>query len=112
MARAAVSTTDPNAMAGRYALPPTPVTVEFQVAGREKQIYAWEGVLNRYEGSGIDPQSRTSSVLVSASTSLINIRLNGEDPKWQIVSSGPAGAWCVACLSCKSKGSTHALSRA
>lgn len=50
---------DPNALAGRYALPPTPVTVEFQVAGREKQIYAWEGVLSRYEGSGIDPQSRT-----------------------------------------------------
>jgi len=51
--------TDPSAMAGRYALPPTPVTVEFQVTGREKRIYAWEGVLSRYEGSGIDPQSRT-----------------------------------------------------
>jgi multidrug efflux pump subunit AcrA (membrane-fusion protein) len=55
----AVATDDPNAMAGRYALPPTPVTVEFQVTGRENQVYAWEGVLNRYEGSGIDPQSRT-----------------------------------------------------
>lgn len=54
-----VATDDPNAMAGRYALPPTPVTVEFQVTGRENQVYAWEGVLNRYEGSGIDPQSRT-----------------------------------------------------
>ena len=51
--------TDPSAMAGRYALPPTPVTVEFQVTGREKRVYAWEGVLSRYEGSGIDPQSRT-----------------------------------------------------
>jgi multidrug efflux pump subunit AcrA (membrane-fusion protein) len=56
---AAVSATDPNALAGRYALPPTPVTVEFQVAGRDKQTYSWEGVLSRYEGSGIDPQSRT-----------------------------------------------------
>lgn len=46
-------------MAGRYALPATPVTVEFQVAGREQRTYAWEGVLSRYEGSGIDPQSRT-----------------------------------------------------
>jgi multidrug efflux pump subunit AcrA (membrane-fusion protein) len=55
----AVASDDPNAMAGRYALPPTPVTVEFQVTGRENQVYAWEGVLNRYEGSGIDPQSRT-----------------------------------------------------
>lgn len=55
----AIASDDPNAMAGRYALPPTPVTVEFQVSGREKQVYAWEGTLNRYEGSGIDPQSRT-----------------------------------------------------
>jgi multidrug efflux pump subunit AcrA (membrane-fusion protein) len=45
--------------AGRYALPPTPVTVEFHVAGREEQTYTWEGVLSRYEGSGIDAQSRT-----------------------------------------------------
>jgi multidrug efflux pump subunit AcrA (membrane-fusion protein) len=53
------SSTDPAAMAGRYALPPTPVTVEFQVAGREQRTYDWEGVLSGYEGSGIDPQSRT-----------------------------------------------------
>ncbi len=41
---------------GSYQLPRTPVTVEYSVAGR---TYAWEGVLERYEGIGLDQDTRT-----------------------------------------------------
>ena len=41
---------------GSYQLPRTPVTVQYTVAGR---TYAWEGVLERYEGIGLDQDTRT-----------------------------------------------------
>jgi multidrug efflux pump subunit AcrA (membrane-fusion protein) len=41
-----------------HRLPQTPVTVRFVVAGRES-VYQWEGFLSRYDGIGVDPQSRT-----------------------------------------------------
>ena len=39
-----------------YQLPRTPATVEYSMAGR---TYAWEGVLARYEGIGLDQDTRT-----------------------------------------------------
>ena len=39
-----------------YQLPRTAVTVEYSVAG---QTFAWEGVLERYEGIGLDQDTRT-----------------------------------------------------
>lgn len=42
-----------------YSLPPTPVDVCFQVAGRESESLIWQGVLDRFDGNGLDPQSRT-----------------------------------------------------
>lgn len=42
-----------------YALPRTPVTIEYKVSGREDLVYRWQGHLDRYDGSGMDPQSRT-----------------------------------------------------
>jgi multidrug efflux pump subunit AcrA (membrane-fusion protein) len=47
-----------------YELPHTPVTVVYQVSGREEIKYEWRGELSRYEGIGLDPQSRTSPVRV------------------------------------------------
>ncbi len=41
---------------GSYQLPHTPTTVEYSVAGR---TYVWEGVLERYEGIGLDQDTRT-----------------------------------------------------
>jgi multidrug efflux pump subunit AcrA (membrane-fusion protein) len=41
-----------------HRLPQTPVTVRFEVAGRAS-VYQWEGFLSRYDGTGVDPQSRT-----------------------------------------------------
>ncbi len=42
--------------AGDYELPNTPATVIYRIAGRE---FAWQGRLARYEGSGLDPRTRT-----------------------------------------------------
>jgi multidrug efflux pump subunit AcrA (membrane-fusion protein) len=45
--------------ASRYELPTTPATIRYRIATREHQEYEWEAVLSRYEGAGLDPQSRT-----------------------------------------------------
>ena len=42
-----------------YELPRTPVTISYHVAGRDNTIYEWQGHLSRYEGIGLDAQSRT-----------------------------------------------------
>lgn len=42
-----------------YSLPRTPVTIEYKVSNREDLVYRWQGHLDRYDGSGMDPQSRT-----------------------------------------------------
>jgi multidrug efflux pump subunit AcrA (membrane-fusion protein) len=42
-----------------FQLPSTPVTIGFRIAGRESVLYEWQGVLDRVEGAGFDPQSRT-----------------------------------------------------
>ncbi len=47
-----------------YELPTTPVTVSYKVAGREEIIYEWKGHLSRYEGVGLDSQSRTVPVRI------------------------------------------------
>jgi multidrug efflux pump subunit AcrA (membrane-fusion protein) len=47
-----------------YELPPTPVVVSYRVAGREDTVYEWHGHLSRYEGIGLDSQSRTVPIRV------------------------------------------------
>lgn len=39
-----------------YEAPRTPVSVSFSVAGA---TYEWDGILDRYEGNGLDPRTRT-----------------------------------------------------
>lgn len=55
------SSADPslNPSNASFQLPPTPATVGFRIAGRESILYQWQGVLDRVEGAGFDPQSRT-----------------------------------------------------
>ncbi len=48
-----------------YELPKTPVTISFHVAGRENTEFQWHGHLSRYEGIGIDAQTRTVPVRIS-----------------------------------------------
>ncbi len=45
-----------NPAADALEIPPAPATVVFDFDGNE---YQWEGVLSRYEGSGVDPATRT-----------------------------------------------------
>ncbi|MFK7737517.1 MAG: efflux RND transporter periplasmic adaptor subunit [Pirellulaceae bacterium] len=47
-----------------YDLPEAPVEVGFKIAGRETQTFVWQGVLDRFEGGGIDPQSRTVPIRI------------------------------------------------
>lgn len=39
-----------------YRLPPTPATIVYRLGERE---FTWEGVLSRYDGLGVDEQTRT-----------------------------------------------------
>lgn len=39
-----------------YRIPPTPATITYRLGGKE---YAWSGVLSRYDGLGVDEQTRT-----------------------------------------------------
>jgi multidrug efflux pump subunit AcrA (membrane-fusion protein) len=50
-----------------YRLPPTPVTVIYRLRGR---AYAWDGILARYDGLGLDERTRT-----------VPCRVVVEDPK-------------------------------
>ncbi|GIX00506.1 MAG: hemolysin D [Pirellulaceae bacterium] len=47
------------AHAARFELPETAAVIEFRVGGREEQVMQWEAVVDRFDGAGLDPQSRT-----------------------------------------------------
>lgn len=52
--------------AGRaYRLPQTRTTVEYRIAGREDTVLRWSGVLERYDGIGLDPTTRTVPVRIA-----------------------------------------------
>ena len=42
-----------------YVIPPTPVTIIYQMSNREEIQYTWKGVLTRYDGIGLDETTRT-----------------------------------------------------
>ncbi|QDT64448.1 efflux RND transporter periplasmic adaptor subunit [Calycomorphotria hydatis] len=50
--------------AGSYAVPKTPATVTYDVLGN---TYSWTGTLSRYEGTGVDRQTRTVPCRVTIS---------------------------------------------
>lgn len=76
----------PVVQGSNYELPKTPVTVSYRVAGREEISYQWKGHLSRYEGVGLDSQSRTVPVRVRVDNPQEAIR-NGETARPQ----GPGG---------------------
>lgn len=47
-----------------YRLPETEATIEYSIAGRKGDTYRWEGRLLRYDGIGLNPQTRTMPVSV------------------------------------------------
>lgn len=52
------------AQVSRYELPQTPVNVQFSAGNRENAIYQWKGHLDRYDGAGLDAQSRTVPIRI------------------------------------------------
>ncbi len=52
------------AQASRYDLPETPVRVQFRAGNRENTVFEWQGVLDRYDGAGLDAQSRTVPIRI------------------------------------------------
>lgn len=69
--------TDPTDNAA-YLLPPVPVTVSFDVAGR---TYQWKGVFDRYDGLGIDEKTRT-----------VPCRITVPSPRDYLVDGEPGGS--------------------
>ena len=68
-----------NAMQGsRYELPPTPVDVCFEIAGRAGESLIWNGVLDRFDGNGLDPQSRTVPIRIRVDEPTEYRSCNGE----------------------------------
>jgi len=59
-----------------YELPATPVEISYQVAGRSDVVYQWHGKLSRYEGIGLDTQSRTVPVRITVENPR-DVRRNG-----------------------------------
>ena len=67
--------------AAAYALPSVPVTVRYELMGN---VYTWDGVLNRAEGTGIDEATRT-----------VPCRVTVENPR-SVSMGGGSGALPVA----------------
>ncbi|KAA1259992.1 Multidrug resistance protein MdtN [Rubripirellula obstinata] len=61
-----------------YHFPETPVTVTYQLGGVR---YAWQGVIDRYDGAGVDPQTR-----------MIPCRIHVENPESVTVMPSGDGA--------------------
>lgn len=60
-----------------YELPKTPVEISYRVAGRDDVAYQWSGHLSRYEGLGLDAQSRTVPVRITVDNPR-DVRRNGQ----------------------------------
>jgi multidrug efflux pump subunit AcrA (membrane-fusion protein) len=60
-----------------YELPKTPVEISYRVSGRDDTVYQWNGHLSRYEGLGLDAQSRTVPVRITVDNPR-DVRRNGE----------------------------------
>lgn len=61
-----------------YELPKTPVAISYRMAGREDIAYQWNGRLSRYEGIGLDAQSRTVPVRITVDNPR-DVRRNGQE---------------------------------
>jgi len=72
--------TEPSARvlrASSYELPRTPVEISYRVSGRDDTVYQWTGHLSRYEGIGLDSQSRTVPVRITVDDPR-HVRRNGQ----------------------------------
>ncbi|MCU0712506.1 MAG: HlyD family efflux transporter periplasmic adaptor subunit [Pirellula sp.] len=75
--------------AANYELPHTEVTVSYRIAGREGDVFEWKGKLSRYEGIGLDTQSRTVPVRIQVEKPN-EVYINGEKLEGATESGLPA----------------------
>lgn len=75
--------------AANYELPHTDVTVSYRIAGREGDVFEWKGKLSRYEGIGLDAQSRTVPVRIQVEKPS-EVYINGEKLEGALESGLPA----------------------
>lgn len=67
-----------DARAAHYSLPPVPVSLHYHVAGRQDMTFEWTGHLSRYDGIGLDQQSR-----------MIPCRIRVDDPRRYTINGQP-----------------------
>ncbi|MEC8556904.1 MAG: HlyD family efflux transporter periplasmic adaptor subunit [Planctomycetota bacterium] len=53
-----------DAQSSRLELPETEVDISFEIGGRNSERYTWQGKLDRIDGAGLDPQSRTVPIRI------------------------------------------------
>jgi multidrug efflux pump subunit AcrA (membrane-fusion protein) len=75
--------------AANYELPHTDVTVFYRIAGRERDLFEWKAKLSRYEGIGLDAQSRTIPVRIQVEKPS-EVYVNGEKLEGATESGIPA----------------------
>lgn len=65
-----------------YQIPRTPATVIYQFAGRKDLRYAWQGMLARYDGIGVDERTRTvpCRIVVDNPRDVSRMADNGDSP--------------------------------
>lgn len=86
----ALPTKPGNAAPGKdYALPQTPATIEYSLAGRDDEVLRWEGTLVRYDGIGFDPGSRTVPVrIVVDQPRRFNAKASADDSSAEVAAHG------------------------
>lgn len=62
--------TPSQSIAAGYHLPPTEVSIEYRLSGHDTLIYRWRGTLSRFDGIGVDEQTR-----------LVPVRVMVDDPR-------------------------------
>ena len=75
--------------ASNYELPHTEVTVSYRIAGRQSDVFEWKGKLSRYEGIGLDAQSRTVPVRIQVEKPN-EVYVNGEKLEGALETGLPA----------------------
>lgn len=53
-----------DAQSSRLELPETEVDISFEIGGRNSERFIWQGKLDRIDGAGLDPQSRTVPIRI------------------------------------------------
>ena len=53
-----------DAQSSRLELPETEVDISFEIGGRNSERYTWHGKVDRIDGAGLDPQSRTVPIRI------------------------------------------------